>query len=628
MSTNLTPPQTHALTQLRELTNTDDSDVDRLREVLESVQWDVQRAVEVIFGGGSLGSGSDTARPREPEQPFPRERERRMIKEFDIDDSEQGALLPGSNSSARPSTSNSNNSFLSILTYPFSLLSSLLRLIFNFLRIPLPNLYIPLLSRRPNFSPRGRGTPERWIRELEEETGAICLSKAAASATGLSSGIAGPSTATLRSINGSGAGEGGKHLPDFATFGTYDAFLGHLRKEAVIGCVVLVSEEHDDVAAFKLYVLFFLLPTSLLLLFYTTNKRANAHADYRNTLTNPTFIDTLTQNDIIIWGGDTRDTYAFTASLKLNVTSFPYIAFLGLQPSRSTSSSNSSSSTRGSTEPTLSILSRHQGAEACTPEKLVTHLQETLLPRVKPYLARVKTTRETLAVQRDLEESQRREERRIREEQDRAFEAAALRDRERILAKMRQEEEAKRREREEREKREREEREAEEKRKRRVGVREWLRAYLPQESGDVRVAVRLPSGTRVVRRFRKEDGVGVLYAFVDTQLHPASPSSSSALGVAAPSREGEFEKTLKGLVAQDVETKEWWGFTLATAYPRKEIPYGMVRMGELGEVGQVVVELVNGNSGRGSPNGNGSGKGKAKEKEEEEDEYETESDDE
>ncbi|KAK7014434.1 UBX domain-containing protein 10 [Paramarasmius palmivorus] len=597
MSTpNLTPPQTHALTQLRELTNTDDSDVDRLREVLESVQWDVQRAVEVIFGGGSLGSGSGaglgTARPREPEQP----RERRRIEEFDIDDSEQGALLPGSNSSARPQP-NSNNTFLSILTYPFSLLSSLLRLIFNFLRIPLPNLYIPLLSRRPNFSPRGRGTPERWIRELEEETGAICLSKAAASATGLSSGIAGPSTATLRSINGSGAGEGGKHLPDFATFGTYDAFLGHLRKEAVIGCVVLVSEEHDDVAAFKL-----------------------------NTLTNPTFIDTLTQNDIVIWGGDTRDTYAFTASLKLNVTSFPYIAFLGLQPSRSTSSSNSSSSTRGSTEPTLSILSRHQGAEACTPEKLVTHLQETLLPRVKPYLARVKTTRETLAVQRDLEESQRREERRIREEQDRAFEAAALRDRERILAKMRAEEEAKRREVEERERREREEREAEEKRKRRVGVREWLRAYLPAESGDVRVAVRLPSGTRVVRRFRKEDGVGVLYAFVDTQLHPASPSSS-ALGVAAPSKEGEFEKTLKGLVAQDVETKEWWGFTLATAYPRKEIPYGMVRMGELGEVGQVVVELVNGNSGRGSPNGNGSGKGKAKEKDEE-DEYETESDEE
>ncbi|EEB96821.1 hypothetical protein MPER_03975, partial [Moniliophthora perniciosa FA553] len=179
----------------------------------------------------------------------------------------------------------------------------------------------------------------------------------------------------------------------------------------MIGCVVLVCEEHDDVAEFK-----------------------------RNTLTNSQLLNLFSTNDILVWGGDTRDTYAFTASLKLNVTSFPYVAFIALQPARSRHTSNSSSPT-----PTLSILSRHQGASACTPEVLATHLTETLLPRVQPYLARVKTSRETAAVQKSLEDQARQAERRLREEQDRAFAESARRDKERILAKMREEEERKRR---------------------------------------------------------------------------------------------------------------------------------------------------------------------------------------
>jgi FAS-associated factor 2 len=41
-----------------------------------------------------------------------------------------------------------------------------------------------------------------------------------------------------------------KWLPDF-TVGTYEDALRTCEREAKIGCVILVSEEHDDVAEFK-----------------------------------------------------------------------------------------------------------------------------------------------------------------------------------------------------------------------------------------------------------------------------------------------------------------------------------------------------------------------------------------
>lgn len=63
----------------------------------------------------------------------------------------------------------------------------------------------------------------------------------------MASGVAGPSTLTAR---GSGEDDGRKYLPDFS-LGTYENTLRRCQKEAKIGCIVLVSEEHDDDAEFK-----------------------------------------------------------------------------------------------------------------------------------------------------------------------------------------------------------------------------------------------------------------------------------------------------------------------------------------------------------------------------------------
>jgi FAS-associated factor 2 len=125
------------------------------------------------------------------------------------------------------------------------------------------NFYRSLGSSRSTLG-QTNGGPERWIRELEEETGAVCIRKmgniGTSSPGAASSAIdAGPSNLTAR-----GAGmtpavdslleDGRKVLPNFI-LGSYEEMLRTCKKEARIGCVILVSEEHDDVPAFKRYTL-------------------------------------------------------------------------------------------------------------------------------------------------------------------------------------------------------------------------------------------------------------------------------------------------------------------------------------------------------------------------------------
>lgn len=129
---------------------------------------------------------------------------------------------------------------------------------------------------RPMTRPQQRrvGTtqhgPERWVRELEEETGAVCIGRSGSrggvgAAAALASGaeaVAAPSSAGVvvaraNATVGNGVGASGRSLlPDFA-MGSYEETLKLIQREAKIGCVILVSEEHDDVAEFKRFVWFF-----------------------------------------------------------------------------------------------------------------------------------------------------------------------------------------------------------------------------------------------------------------------------------------------------------------------------------------------------------------------------------
>ncbi|KAJ7705248.1 hypothetical protein B0H17DRAFT_1156753 [Mycena rosella] len=515
--TTLSPTQQAALGQLRDLTNGGDDDV--AVSMLESVDWDVQRAAELIFGSVAPPAASDSssAAPR--------------IASFEIDDSEQHQPVVPRN--------NPDWSF-SFLAFPFQLLSSLFRFLFGFLRIPLPRPFaFNLAFFRPRRTPpRGDGGADRWVRELEEETGALCMS--ASSASGVDA--AGPSTLTHR-----GATTDRKVLPDFM-LGTYEEALRVCQRDFRIGCIVLVSEEHDDVPEFK-----------------------------RTTLTDPALVRLLHANDIVVWGGDVRDREAYSASLKLQATTYPFVAFLALQPRRTPRPTSASSS--NSTPPTLTVLSRHQGppGSATSPATLAAHLESQLLPRVTPFLARLRAAQHTAAADRAL-----------RSEQDRAFRETAARDGARIEALMQADARAAREAEAARVAQEAEAarlaHEAAERQKRatqRAGWRRWTRRALaaePEDAQGVRLAIRLPDGARVVRRFADTRTLTALYTFVDAQLADADAAEDPEESPAG-HRAADVERAMEEQIDEAGAADAWWGFQLVLAYPRREIPWARGTVG-------------------------------------------------
>ncbi|KAH9855493.1 hypothetical protein C2E23DRAFT_724045 [Lenzites betulinus] len=615
---SLTPTQKAAFDQLQALTDGGDPEV--AIGVLSSVDWDVQRAAEAIFDGG--------APPPPPAPPAASH-----IEEFEVDDSEQG-LLSGRRGgrefrqvvSSPMDESNSLSAIvarpirvvLNIIAIPLYPIFSLLRFLFRALRIPVPNFapftfsslaYRPLGPGQGRESKDPKSVAERWVLSLEEETGAICISRSGqrrsnGDGPSAASGVAGPSHLNARGStwDDSNTARDTKLLPDFF-LGSYEDFARTCQRDVKIGCVVIVSEEHDDVAEFK--------------------RSANYR---RSTLTDPALVRVIQENDILVWGGDIRDREAWSASQKLQATTYPFVAFIALQPRRAPASA-------APPAPTMTILSRHQGpsipstSAATAAETLVKHLQEHLLPRVNPFLAKLR-----------IQEAERERERALRAEQDRAFEESRRRDAERIQQRVREERAAT-------EEKQRaaaaEARAAEERRKaaeakrqwdaHRMAWRRWVRRGLvvreprPGEAArgkTLRVGVRMPDGRRVVRFFGENDTVTSLYAYVDSlfippefiqDADPPSPPEGAKAG----------EEGLVGeMSASGKPAEKWWGFQIVLAYPRREISWEAgKRVGDLNVLkggGQVVVELAADEDVK--------GKGKASVQDADDDEYHTESD--
>ncbi|KAI0290852.1 hypothetical protein B0F90DRAFT_1929113 [Multifurca ochricompacta] len=253
-------------------------------------------------------------------------------------------------------------------------------------------------------------------------------------------------------------------LPDF-TLGSYDEILRLCQSDIRIGCVILVSSEHDDVPDFK-----------------------------RNTLTDPTLVDLLHKHEFIVWGGDVREREAWSAAQKLQATTFPFVAFIALQPP-------------GPAAPTSAPTSARS---------LVDHIVHQLLPRVMPFLRSLR-----------LAATERAHERALREEQDAAFRESARRDREKEALRA---EEARRTA--ELEKVEMEHRRAVDEARARIA---YARGRWQQESrqllipldqspdaDSIRMTIRLPDGQRLVRLIARNSTVTSLYCLVDAHFTPTN----------------------------------------------------------------------------------------------------------
>ena len=137
-------------------------------------------------------------------------------------------------------------SLVRILLYPLtSSLSTIQRLFLYFYT------WIPSTNRR-HIANDPTSVADRWVRELEEETGAIRESRlndfSVASVSGAEAQAGpGPSTLSKRSES---ARVGRTLIPEFY-LGSYESALREVQKDARLLCAVIVSEEHEDVPEFK-----------------------------------------------------------------------------------------------------------------------------------------------------------------------------------------------------------------------------------------------------------------------------------------------------------------------------------------------------------------------------------------
>ncbi|KAL5114335.1 UBX domain-containing protein 10 [Pleosporales sp. CAS-2024a] len=254
--------------------------------------------------------------------------------------------------------------------------------------------------------------------------------------------------------------EYGSHsLPLFE--GGYAQVFDLAKKNLQFLLVVLVSPEHDLTSAFV-----------------------------RDTLLSPDVVSFLRDpaNNMILWAGNVQDAEAYQVSCALNCTKFPFSSLIVHTPQVSSTA--------------MGIATRIAGLTP--PAQYIAKLRAAMQQHTEP-LARVRAQR-----------SEQQASRNIRQQQDSAYERSLAMDRERARKKK---EEA------ERQKREQEaaqaaQRAAELHAHKLEQWRKWRASSVPAEppadtKDVVRIAIKLPSEERVVRRFSAHADIEELYAFVE-----------------------------------------------------------------------------------------------------------------
>lgn len=115
--------------------------------------------------------------------------------------------------------------------------------------------------------------------------------------------------------------------------------------------------------------------------------------------------------------------------------------------------------------------------------------------------------------------------------------------------------------------------------------------------GSLRIAIRLPTGCRVIHQFSQSSTLTSLYASVDSELIPNHYSASDD-PISLPQQRGVGEQALEDhIVGQGGGGEEYWGFGVVLAYPRMKIPWKAgTKLSDIDQLkggGQVVVETIN-----------------------------------
>jgi len=306
------------------------------------------------------------------------------------------------------------------------------------------------------------------------------------------------------------------------------------------------------------------------------------------------------RDSLLLWGGDvctSRD--AHIAATILEATTFPFLAFLSQQPlpqSRLTGSASSSLPTK------ITVFSRLEGLAQTSLPSLRSHLNETAIPRLSPFLTRLRG-----------QKREREQHRLLREQQDRAYAESAAKD----LARVRAKEAELSAQKEAAEKQRLSVLEKEREVERRANWRKRTAASFgpePAEGGSedtLRLVIRLPDGKRLVRRFAHSERAERIWELIECEAHGVPIISTSPSSASATESDNGYRPDLT--------------FTLASTFPRRVMTVVQIRGKRIGDlvaegsvdkgVGNLVVEGLTM-----SPANTAGGVGNDEEEEEEEEE--------
>lgn len=224
--------------------------------------------------------------------------------------------------------------------------------------------------------------------------------------------------------------------------GGYTNALFLANKDARLMIVYLHSDEHEDTDKFVL-----------------------------GTLLDDKFIKFLNDYNILIWGGNVKESESYQISNALGVTKYPFIGLMSLKTTTNQTPEGTTTSA-----PTLGCICKIQGTISA--DKLIDKLSSQI-ERVEPMLIAIRAERQEQELSRV-----------IRQQQDQAYQESLLRDQQRE--------------------------------QNRVNVKNWLNWKLSvlvpeeEERGEfARISIRLSNGERIIRNFNKNCSVEDIYTFIE-----------------------------------------------------------------------------------------------------------------
>lgn len=282
------------------------------------------------------------------------------------------------------------------------------------------------------------------------------------------------------------------------------------------------------------------------------------HTWVRDTLLSSqfkTFLD-MHKDEMILWGGNVKDSEAYQVSGSLQCTKFPFAALV-CQTTESGSSN-------------MTVIMRAAGTT--TASELVAKLG-TAMTSHQAQLGAARAQRMEQQASRSL-----------RQEQDSAYERSLAQDRERARQRREEQEAAARAEREARELAQALERKQQDM----AQWKQWRAQSLPDEpeadvKDAIRISIRMSSGDRVIRRFRADADLEELYAFVECYDITQSAESQSP------------ESGEKG-VEEPLNYEHQYRFRLVSPMPRKvfELEKGGSIGDRVGSGANLIVEPIAG----------------------------------